>query len=39
MSQITQILMRASNTLFGDTVGVLTLAGFTYAMLHLPALV
>lgn len=39
MSQITQILLRARGTLVADTAGVLALAGFTLAMLHLPGLV
>ncbi len=36
MTQILDIVARANNTLIGDTAGVLALAGFTYAMLHLP---
>jgi len=39
MTLITDILTRASSTIIGDAAGVLALAGFTYAMLHLPGLI
>jgi hypothetical protein len=39
MTQITDIPTRAESTLIGDTIGVLALTGFTFALLHLPALI
>jgi hypothetical protein len=39
MIRIAHILTRAGDTLIGDALGVLALAGFTFGLLHLPGLI
>ena len=39
MTRIADILTRSRDTLIADAAGVLILAGFTMALLHLPGLI